>query len=269
METQGGITVQRALELPGLRGGLPEVVAGADRLHRTVRWVHAGEVPNIASLLKGGELLLTTGLRARHPARRAARLRPHASPTAASPRSSWSWARASARLPGGARGDGAGGRSAARAAAPRGALRLGHGGDPHRDRQRPLRAAAAGRGGAPALYGGAARRGRGAPGAAASWPTSRAQPGLPGDRGRTAAVRGRLRVRAGRRRSAPGVGGAARPARGTGVAAGRDGPGGRPGRRPGTRLRYAPGWSCWPSAPRCCRCTGWRPSGRPGSWPSS
>ncbi|MFF3887527.1 PucR family transcriptional regulator [Streptomyces sp. NPDC001914] len=61
-DTQGaGITVQRALELPGLRGGLPEIIAGADRLHRTVRWVHAGEVPNIASLLKGGELLLTTG----------------------------------------------------------------------------------------------------------------------------------------------------------------------------------------------------------------
>ncbi|MFF8386853.1 PucR family transcriptional regulator [Streptomyces kanasensis] len=62
MEEQGGITVRRALELPVLRGGLPEVVAGADRLHRTVRWVHAGEVPNIASLLKGGELLLTTGI---------------------------------------------------------------------------------------------------------------------------------------------------------------------------------------------------------------
>ncbi|MFE2300040.1 PucR family transcriptional regulator [Streptomyces sp. NPDC059445] len=61
-DTQGaGITVQRALELPGLRGGLPEIIAGADRLNRTVRWVHAGEVPNIASLLKGGELLLTTG----------------------------------------------------------------------------------------------------------------------------------------------------------------------------------------------------------------
>ncbi|MFF9754076.1 PucR family transcriptional regulator [Streptomyces sp. NPDC014344] len=56
-----GITVQRALELPGLRGGLPEVLAGAERLGRTVRWVHAGEVPHIASLLKGGELLLTTG----------------------------------------------------------------------------------------------------------------------------------------------------------------------------------------------------------------
>ncbi|MEH0511094.1 MULTISPECIES: PucR family transcriptional regulator [unclassified Streptomyces] len=56
-----GITVQRALELPGLRSGLPEIVAGGDRLGRTVRWVHAGEVPHIASLLKGGELLLTTG----------------------------------------------------------------------------------------------------------------------------------------------------------------------------------------------------------------
>ncbi|SPF01506.1 PucR family transcriptional regulator [Streptomyces sp. MA5143a] len=60
-EAPGGITVRRALELPGLRGGLPEILAGADRLERTVRWVHAGEVPNIASLLKGGELLLTTG----------------------------------------------------------------------------------------------------------------------------------------------------------------------------------------------------------------
>ncbi|MFJ9567609.1 PucR family transcriptional regulator [Streptomyces fuscichromogenes] len=61
-DTQGaGITVQRALELPTLRSGLPEILAGADRLGSTVRWVHAGEVPNIASLLKGGELLLTTG----------------------------------------------------------------------------------------------------------------------------------------------------------------------------------------------------------------
>lgn len=62
MDEQGGITVRRALELPGLRSGLPEVVACGDRLERRVRWVHAGEVPNIASLLKGGELLLTTGL---------------------------------------------------------------------------------------------------------------------------------------------------------------------------------------------------------------
>ncbi|MEU7040076.1 PucR family transcriptional regulator [Streptomyces varsoviensis] len=59
---QGTITVARALELPALRRGLPEVMAAADRLERPVRWVHAGETPNIAALLKGGELLLTTGI---------------------------------------------------------------------------------------------------------------------------------------------------------------------------------------------------------------
>ncbi|MEV4441784.1 cytochrome P450 [Streptomyces sp. NPDC049577] len=58
---QGTITVARALELPALRRGLPEVLTGADRLDRPVRWVHAGEAPNMAALLKGGELLLTTG----------------------------------------------------------------------------------------------------------------------------------------------------------------------------------------------------------------
>ena len=56
------VTVASALELPELRRGLPEVVAGAASLERPIRWVHAGEVPNIASLLRGGELLLTTGM---------------------------------------------------------------------------------------------------------------------------------------------------------------------------------------------------------------
>jgi purine catabolism regulator len=56
------ITVAAALALPALRRGLPEVVAGHRGLDRTLRWVHAGEVPNIASLLRGGELLLTTGM---------------------------------------------------------------------------------------------------------------------------------------------------------------------------------------------------------------
>ncbi|MFI9025142.1 PucR family transcriptional regulator [Streptomyces sp. NPDC053560] len=60
--SEAEITVRRALELPTLRRGLPEVITGEDGLDRAVRWVHAGEVPNIASLLKGGELLLTTGL---------------------------------------------------------------------------------------------------------------------------------------------------------------------------------------------------------------
>ncbi|MEU0846277.1 PucR family transcriptional regulator [Streptomyces sp. NPDC005962] len=62
MEPQGTITVARALDLPALRRGLPEVVTGDELLDRPVRWVHAGEAPNIAALLKGGELLLTTGL---------------------------------------------------------------------------------------------------------------------------------------------------------------------------------------------------------------
>jgi purine catabolism regulator len=56
------ITVAAALQLPALRRGLPEVVAGHERLDRPIRWVHAGEVPNMASLLRGGELLMTTGM---------------------------------------------------------------------------------------------------------------------------------------------------------------------------------------------------------------
>jgi PucR family transcriptional regulator, purine catabolism regulatory protein len=61
-DPQGTITVARALGLPALRRGLPEVVSGEELLDRPVRWVHAGEAPNIAALLRGGELLLTTGL---------------------------------------------------------------------------------------------------------------------------------------------------------------------------------------------------------------
>lgn len=56
------MTVADCLTLPALRRGLPEVVAGASHLSRPIRWAHAGEVPNIASLLSGGELLLTTGM---------------------------------------------------------------------------------------------------------------------------------------------------------------------------------------------------------------
>lgn len=56
------ITVRDALDLPVMRRGVPNVVAGREHLDRPIRWVHAGEVPNMASLLKGGELLLTTGM---------------------------------------------------------------------------------------------------------------------------------------------------------------------------------------------------------------
>jgi purine catabolism regulator len=50
------------LEVPALARGAPEIVAGEGQLDRPVRWAHAGEVRNMASLLKGGELLLTTGM---------------------------------------------------------------------------------------------------------------------------------------------------------------------------------------------------------------
>jgi purine catabolism regulator len=56
------VTVRGALALEPVRRGVPEVLAGEDHLDRGVRWAHSGEVPNMASLLKGGELLLTTGM---------------------------------------------------------------------------------------------------------------------------------------------------------------------------------------------------------------
>lgn len=56
------ITVRAALQLPALRRGLPEVVAGRGQLDRPIRWVHTGEVPNMPELLEGGELLLATGM---------------------------------------------------------------------------------------------------------------------------------------------------------------------------------------------------------------
>ena len=55
-------TVREVLALAPVRHGGPRVVAGADNLDRPVRWVHAAEVPDIAALLSGGELVLTTGI---------------------------------------------------------------------------------------------------------------------------------------------------------------------------------------------------------------
>ncbi|MFB9835866.1 PucR family transcriptional regulator [Actinoallomurus acaciae] len=50
------------LRLDAVRRGDPRVVAGADRLDARVRWVHSAEVTDIAHLLRGGELVLTTGI---------------------------------------------------------------------------------------------------------------------------------------------------------------------------------------------------------------
>ena len=44
------------------RRGRPAVVTGADRLDTPVRWVHAIELTDVARLLRGGELVLSTGI---------------------------------------------------------------------------------------------------------------------------------------------------------------------------------------------------------------
>ncbi|GII33369.1 PucR family transcriptional regulator [Planotetraspora mira] len=55
-------TVADVLALDAVRRGNPRVVAGGDRLDTRVRWVHVGEITDIAHLLRGGELVLTTGV---------------------------------------------------------------------------------------------------------------------------------------------------------------------------------------------------------------
>ncbi|MER6140522.1 PucR family transcriptional regulator ligand-binding domain-containing protein [Streptomyces sparsogenes] len=56
------LTVADVLALPVVAAGLPRVVTGEDRLDRPVRWVHITELTDPASFLKGGELVLTTGV---------------------------------------------------------------------------------------------------------------------------------------------------------------------------------------------------------------
>ncbi|MGN9775854.1 PucR family transcriptional regulator [Micromonospora sp. H33] len=55
-------TVREVLALEPVRHGAPRLVAGDAGLDRPVRWVHVAEVPDIATLLGGGELVLTTGI---------------------------------------------------------------------------------------------------------------------------------------------------------------------------------------------------------------
>ncbi len=56
------LTVAELLALPILERGRPQVLAGDDLDRREVRWVHTSEIYEISPLLKGGEVLLTTGL---------------------------------------------------------------------------------------------------------------------------------------------------------------------------------------------------------------
>ncbi|WP_433217491.1 PucR family transcriptional regulator [Dactylosporangium sp. CS-047395] len=55
-------TVREVLQLEPVRNGAPRLVAGERGLDQAVRWVHSSEVPDIATLLRGGELVLTTGI---------------------------------------------------------------------------------------------------------------------------------------------------------------------------------------------------------------
>ncbi|WP_460368543.1 PucR family transcriptional regulator ligand-binding domain-containing protein, partial [Actinocorallia lasiicapitis] len=55
-------TLADVLKLDPVRRGQPRVVAGSDRLDSRIRWVHVAEVTDVAHLLRGGELVLTTGI---------------------------------------------------------------------------------------------------------------------------------------------------------------------------------------------------------------
>jgi purine catabolism regulator len=55
-------TVAEVLALDPVRSGGPRVLAGAGRLSAPVRWVHVIELAQAAHLLRGGELVLSTGI---------------------------------------------------------------------------------------------------------------------------------------------------------------------------------------------------------------
>lgn len=54
-------TLDDLLSLPSIQRARPEILAG-ENLGRPVRWVHTSDIFEIAPLLRGGEVLVTTGL---------------------------------------------------------------------------------------------------------------------------------------------------------------------------------------------------------------
>jgi len=56
------LTVSDFIELPVIQAALPQLVAGGDGLEAEVRWVHSLDVPDVSNLLRGGEMILTTGV---------------------------------------------------------------------------------------------------------------------------------------------------------------------------------------------------------------
>jgi purine catabolism regulator len=61
-ELPPALSVRQVLTLERVLAGEPEVVAGADRLDRPVRWVHVAEAADVGVMLSGGEMVLTTGV---------------------------------------------------------------------------------------------------------------------------------------------------------------------------------------------------------------
>lgn len=56
------LRIADVLSMPVVREADPLVVAAHGHLHREVRWVHTTELPDIAPLLRGGDLVMTTGI---------------------------------------------------------------------------------------------------------------------------------------------------------------------------------------------------------------
>ncbi|HEX3959640.1 MAG TPA: PucR family transcriptional regulator ligand-binding domain-containing protein [Trebonia sp.] len=56
------LSLREVLALDAVRAGAPVVVAALDRLDVPVRWVHAAELTDVGRLLRGGELVLSTGI---------------------------------------------------------------------------------------------------------------------------------------------------------------------------------------------------------------
>ena len=56
------LTIADVLQMPAVRSADPDVLAGAGALDRQVRWVHTTELADIGPLLRGGDLVMTTGI---------------------------------------------------------------------------------------------------------------------------------------------------------------------------------------------------------------
>lgn len=56
------LTVRDTIALDVLSGARPRVVSGEDLLDQPIRWMHSSEIFDIAPLLHGGEILITSGL---------------------------------------------------------------------------------------------------------------------------------------------------------------------------------------------------------------